>query len=297
MKKQYGFIRFDDVSEFENWLSKEYVDRKINRLQVHHMYLPNYDTWNNTDKRVYKANMELGRTNSLDAYGKNIWSYADKKGKYIAQHFTIFPNGKITTGRNLDSPPIGIKGWNHEAICIEIYGNFDHKQDVMTSSQKESVIAVYAILCKRFNLTPGPDTIRPHCWFTSSGTYIGDYTPSKSAKSCPGTNFMEIGNTKSAFTSRFYPLIKNYMQNESLRENTTTTSSKKKMIKNISKESINIRSHANWNGKIVGVLKSGDSLTYVAGPLAAKGDATMMYKCKNNVYITASTKYTGVIFV
>lgn len=297
MKKQYGFIRFDNICEFAHWLANKKVSRKINKLQVHHMDLPNYNTWNNTDKRVYKTSPELDRTNSLNTYGKNTWNSPDRNGKYIAQHFSIFPNGKITTGRDLNSTPIGIKGWNQGAICVEIYGDFDYKQDVMTSSQKKSVIALYALLCEKFNLTPGPNTIRPHCWFTSSGTYLGDYKPLKSAKSCPGTNFMEIGNTKSAFINKFYPMIKNHMENNDLSENTPATNTKKKMIKNISKESINIRDDADWNGKVVGVLKSGDSLTYMAGPLSAKNGTTMMYRCKNDVYLTASSKYTRLIYV
>ena len=126
MKKQYGFIRFDIIDEFETWLNKQNVKRKVNRLQVHNMYLPDYNTWNTTDKRVYGDNRELGRTKSLDDYGKNTWNYPDDNNHYIAQHFNVFPNGKITTGRDLDSTPIGIKGWNTNAICIEIYGNFDY---------------------------------------------------------------------------------------------------------------------------------------------------------------------------
>ena len=58
---------------------------------------------------------------------------------------------------------------------------------------------------------------------------------------------MEIGNTKSAFINNFYPLIKNHIKNEDLPENTPSTNTKKKLIKNISKESINIRSDANFH--------------------------------------------------
>ena len=286
MKEQYGFIRFDNIKEFKTWLNNEKVTRKINRLQVHHMYLPNYNTWEITDKKVYGDNRELGRTKSLDDYGKNTWNYSYGYGHYIAQHFNIFPNGTITTGRNLNSTPIGIKGWNESAICIEIYGDFDKNKDKMNSSQKESIIALYALLCKRFNLTPNTNTIRPHCWFTSSGNYIGDYIPNKSAKSCPGTNFMGIGNRKCDFINKFYPLIKNYMK-----ENTSSV----KMVKNISEEKLNIRSSANWNGKIINRLNPGHSLTYIDGPLLAKIGSTKMYKCKNNVYITASPKYTKII--
>ena len=60
--------------------------------------------------------------------------------RIIAQHFTIFPNGKIVTGRSLaNTTAIGIRGWNYNKICIEIYGNFDHGQDVMTNEQKQAV--------------------------------------------------------------------------------------------------------------------------------------------------------------
>ncbi|WP_455537819.1 peptidoglycan recognition protein family protein [Terrisporobacter sp.] len=293
MKKEFGFIRFDNIDEFEIWLNKEKVTRKINRLQVHHMDLPNYNTWKTTDKRIYGENRELGRTKSLDDYCKNKWNYPDGKNHYIAQHFNIFPNGKITTGRSLNSKPIGITGWNDNAICVEIYGDFDNKKDNMTDKQRKSVIAVYGLLCRKFKLTPNVNTIRPHCWFSASGTYLGDYFPNKSAKSCPGTNFMNFGNTSSAFINKFYPLIKEYL---SKNKNRTLSSSKNiKMVKNISNEDLNLRSSPDWNGKIVDILKPGDSLTYVSGPLSAKGGSTKMYKCKNNIYITASSKYTNII--
>ena len=145
MKTQNGFTLLENEKEFKEWLDKQHPTRKITRLQVHHMALPDYSTWNNTDKRVYGDNRELGRTLALDAYGKQTWHSSDGYGHYIAQHFSIFPNGKITTGRHLNSTPIGIAGWNTNAICIEIYGNFDKGQDIMTKEQKKAVIFVYAL--------------------------------------------------------------------------------------------------------------------------------------------------------
>ena len=292
MKKEFDFIRFDNIDEFENWLNKEIVTRKISRLQVHHMSLPNYTTWNNTDKRIYKDNRELGRTKVLDDYGKCKWHYKDSDNHYIAQHFNIFPNGKITTGRSLNSKPIGITGWNENAICVEIYGDFDKNKDIMTTAQRQSVIALYALLCKKFNIKPSTDTIRAHCWFTSGGVYLGDYYASKSAKSCPGTNFMNFGNSRSAFVNNFYPLIEDYLSN-----NSKDSAKVVKMVKNISSEKLNIRSSPNWKGDIIATLNPGDSLTYVSGPLSAKGHTTKMYKCKNNSYVTASSKYTKIITV
>ena len=209
MKTKGGFTLFDNVNEFITWLNKQNVTRKITRLQVHHMAAPDYNTWEKTDKKVYASDPELGRTASLNSYG------VSKGWGGIAQHFNIFPNGKITTGRNLNKTPVGIRGWNTNALCIEILGNFDKGRDSITAEQKKAAIALYGELCKKFKLTPSTSTIRPHCWFTASGSYLGDYNKSKSAKSCPGTNFMGYGNTKTGF-AKFITDVKNYIDSSSV---------------------------------------------------------------------------------
>ena len=192
-----GFTKFDTIDEFKTWLNTRKVYRTINKLQVHHTYAPSYDQWPEDEfTRQYNMKKYHMETNQWDN---------------IAQHFTIFPNGKILTGRSLNTTPIGIKGWNTNVICIEIYGNFDERKDIIKTEQKEAVIACYALLCKKFNIIPSIDTIRCHCWFDSKGTYLGDYNSDKSCKTCPGNNFMEIGNSKSAFVKNFYPKVKEYM--------------------------------------------------------------------------------------
>ena len=204
-EKRNGFIRFDNIDEFENYIKNLKIRRKINGLQVHHMSLPNYACFY---KGKGVTEDELVRTINLDYYGKS------KGWSCIAQHFNIFPNGKITTGRDINKTPVGITGWNANKICIEIYGDFDKNKDVMKDEQREAVIAVYAILCEKLNLTPSTSTIRAHAWFTSGGTYLGDYYKGKSRKTCPGTNFMGFGNSRRAFVNNFYPLIKDYMSNK-----------------------------------------------------------------------------------
>ena len=208
MKIQNGFTLLETEKEFKEWLDKQHPTRTINKLQVHHMALPDYSTWEATDKRVYGDNRESGRTLALDSYGKTTWNSPDGYGHYIAQHFSIFPNGKVTTGRNLNSTPIGIAGWNTHAICVEIYGNFDKGCDIMTEEQRKAVIFVFALLADKFKLPKTSTYIRPHAWFTSGGTYLGDYIAGKSRKTCPGTNFMGFGNTRKAFENNFYPLLK-----------------------------------------------------------------------------------------
>lgn len=223
MKTQNGFTLLENEKEFKEWLDKQHPTRKITRLQVHHMGLPDYSTWSGTDQRVYGNNKELGRTQSLDAYGKQTWHSSDGHGHYIAQHFNIFPNGKVTTGRNLNSTPIGIAGWNTNAVCVEIYGNFDKGYDIMTAEQRKAVIFVFSLLAEKFNIPKSSSYIRPHSWFTSGGTCLWDYYPTKSRKSCPGTNFMGFGNTKKAFENNFYPLLKAYKYGEEVKTSNETT--------------------------------------------------------------------------
>lgn len=274
MKTQNGFTLLETEKEFKEWLDKQHPTRRITRLQVHHMGLPDYSTWNNTDKRVYGNNRELGRTKSLDSYGKVTWNSSDGHGHYIAQHFNIFPNGKITTGRNLNSTPIGIAGWNTNAICIEIYGNFDKGQDIMTKEQKKAVIFVYALLAKKFNIPISSTYIRPHSWFTSGGTCLWNYYPGKSRKSCPGTNFMGFGNTKKAFENNFYPLLKAYKYGEEVKTSNETTIANKtiedKKAYNVQAKVINCttlnvratRPDSNGNlGKVKFALKKDDIVT------------------------------------
>ena len=274
MKTQNGFTLLETEKEFKEWLDKQHPTRKITRLQVHHMGLPDYSTWNNTDKRVYGDNRELGRTLALDAYGKQTWHSSDGYGHYIAQHFSIFPNGKITTGRHLNSTPIGIAGWNTNAICIEIYGNFDKGQDIMTKEQKKAVIFVYALLAKKCNIPITSTYIRPHAWFTSGGTCLWNYYPGKSRKSCPGTNFMGFGNTKKAFENNFYPLLKAYKYGEEVKTSNETTVANKtiedKKAYNVRAKVINCttlnvrdtRPDKNGNlGKVKFVLKKGEIVT------------------------------------
>ena len=206
LQTSYGFTRFDTEDEFKNWLKNQRVTRTVNKLQIHHTGSPAYCNF-------YKSGggheNELARQQSMKSFHVNTRGMSD-----IAQHFTIFPNGKIVTGRSLNSNPAGITGWNSGAICVEIYGNFDKGQDTMREEQKRAVIMLYGELCKKFNLTPSTNTIRCHAWFTSGGTYLGDYVAGRSRKTCPGTNFMGIGNSKYAIQNKFIPMVKEYMNGD-----------------------------------------------------------------------------------
>lgn len=250
-----GFTRFDSISEFRSWLNKKSISRKITRLQVHHTYAPSYDQW---------PEDELTRQKNMRDYHVNTRGWAD-----IAQHFTIFPNGKIVTGRSLESTPTGITGWNTNAICVEIYGNFDKNEDSMKSEQKNAIIACYALLCKKFSLSPSEDYIRAHSWFTSGGTYLGGYYPSRSAKTCPGTNFTNVfgglvngyGNTKDSFDKYFYPAIKSYMNGNTDNDNDDNSSSYTTGVYRVNVDSLNIRKGPGTSYDVVGSIKDKGSYT------------------------------------
>ena len=253
---RYGFTKMS-VNEFKSWLQKQ-GNYNYTGIQIHHTASPSY-------KHFYKANGthedELTRQNNMKSYHVNTNGWDD-----IAQHFTIFPNGKIVTGRSLaNTTAIGIRGWNYNKICIEIYGNFDHGQDVMTNEQKQAVIAVYGELCKKFNITPSISTIRCHAWFTSGGSYLGTYVPGRSAKTCPGTNFMGFGNSKEAIEKNFIPLVRNYINSGSTTSTPTQTSTptNTNYIVRVNTDSLNVRKGPGVSYSVCGELGKGEAYTIV----------------------------------
>ena len=281
MKIQNGFTLFEKTSEIGPWLKKQNVIRIITRLQVHHMDLPNYSTWEKTDKKIF-SEPHFGRTQSLNDYGKRTWGSgaSDGHGHHIAQHFNVFPDGKITTGRNLNSTPIGIRGWNTNAICIEIYGDFDKGKDVMTKAQKEAVIALYGELCKRFKISVDATHIRPHCWFTAGGTYLGKYDSNRSAKTCPGTNFMGYGCSPTGF-AKFLAEVKAYVNGKEVQASPTDDKFKS-YIARVNTDELNARKGPGSEHDIECVLNKGIAITVVA-EVKAKDGGTWC-KCKAGYY-------------
>ena len=252
---RYGFTKMS-VNEFKKWIQKQ-GNYNYTGIQIHHTAAPSYENF-------YKANGthedELTRQNNMKSYHVNTNGWDD-----IAQHFTIFPNGKIVTGRSLaNTTAIGIRGWNYNKICIEIYGNFDKGKDVMTKEQKQAVIAVYGELCKKFGITPSISTIRCHAWFTAGGTYLGDYVAGRSAKTCPGTNFMGFGNSKAAIEKYFIPLVKDYINGttSNIPTQIPTTVSGNYVVK-VTSDTLNVRKGPGVSYGVCGELGRGEAYTIV----------------------------------
>lgn len=212
MKKSGQFILFESLKEFEDWLNKKKVWRKITKIQQHHTWKPTYDHFKgDLDGKVEKGENHIQMLKNLDYYHERVMKFADS-----AHHFMTFPDGVIALARPLWRKPAGIYGSNTGAICIEHSGNFDKGGDVMTEQHKKTIIGMTAILCKRFNLQPDTNTIIYHHWFDlnngkrTNGNW--GYT-----KTCPGTNFFGGNKVKDA-KKYFIPLVKQYMAGEIVKE-------------------------------------------------------------------------------
>ena len=280
MKTQNGWTLLENKKDVKESLARQKVTRTINKLQVHHMDLPNYTTWEKTDKKIFDE-PHFGRTKSLDDYGRRTWGQSDGHGHYIAQPLNVFPDGKITTGRHLNSKPIGIRGWNDSAICIEIYGDFDKGHDIMTKAQKEAVIALYGELCKRFKIPVNTAHIRPHCWFTAGGTYLSKYDPNRSAKTCPGTNFMGYGCSPSGF-AKFINEVKAYVNGKEASKEEDKASFKQYIAKP-TVDGLNARKGPGAEYGVEAILDPDIAVTIVDEEKAKDGGTWL--KCKAGYYV------------
>jgi len=122
----------------------------------------------------------------------------------IAQNLTTFPDGTVAVCRSIDTVPAGIKGANRKGICVENVGNFDGL-DSMTPQHRDCIIQIFALLCKRFNLSPDSNSCVYHYWYDLNTGVRTNGTGT--TKTCPGTAFFS-GNTVAAAEANFIPLIK-----------------------------------------------------------------------------------------
>ena len=139
----------------------------------------------------------------------------------------------------------------------------------MTSAQKKAVIYLYGELCKRFKIPVDTAHIRPHCWFTAGGTYLGKYNPSRSAKSCPGTNFWGVGCSTSGF-NKFLEDIKAYVGGKGV-ESPSGNSKFKPYIVRVNTDGLNARKGAGVEYDIECVLDKGVAITIIEEKKAKDG--------------------------
>jgi len=179
------------VSEFVTWLGTQTVSRTITHIQQHHTDVPGYQHFTGNNYFALQAWMAKDHVEL-------------KKWPDIGQHFSIFPDGTVVTGRSLDADPTCISKANSGGICIENVGNFDVGGDKMTLSHRQATLRVTAALLIRFPGIPRNDRgIVYHHWFNKAGART---TGTDAVKSCPGSAFFG-GNTVEAFNANFLPAV------------------------------------------------------------------------------------------
>jgi uncharacterized protein YgiM (DUF1202 family) len=191
MQKKYGFTMMSP-GEFAKWIKTQQVARTVRNVQEHHTFIPAYAHFRGNNHFELQRGMYHVHT------AQNGW-------RDIGQHFSIFPDGKVLTGRSLELSPACIFGFNTQSICIENVGNFDTGGDVMRPEQRNAIVAVTAALCERFNVPPTAERVVYHHWFdlrTGFRTNGGGST-----KSCPGTAFFG-GNKVEHAEANFLPLVR-----------------------------------------------------------------------------------------
>uniref|UniRef100_UPI00321799B6 SH3 domain-containing protein n=1 Tax=uncultured Draconibacterium sp. TaxID=1573823 RepID=UPI00321799B6 len=191
MEKKFGFFKMNGI-QFREWITNKPVNRAVFIIQQHHTYKPNYASFHGNNHFQLQRNMQEYHVTH------NGWND-------IGQHFTIFPDGMILTGRSLERSPACIKGKNANSICIESIGNFDIGGDEMTADQRDSIIQATAALCIKFGISPNTNTILYHHWFNLSTGIRNNGTGGN--KSCPGSAFFG-GNKAADCETNFIPLVR-----------------------------------------------------------------------------------------
>lgn len=239
-----GFTKMD-LNEFLQFMIGTPVIRDITHIQNHHTLIPSYRNFNNTNHFAKMQAMEA------DHIARGFGG--------IAQHITTFPDGTIVMGRNLNSKPTCIKLANSGGVCIENFGNFDTGRDQMTAAQQQTIIKVNAMLCFRFNLTPGLQTIVYHHWFRMSDGFRDGGKNDNDHKSCPGTAFFG-GNTETNFSNNLLPLIVAELNSLT---NTASQPSPAVTLGIVQARILNVRTGPSAMFPIVGKLKENDRVSII----------------------------------
>ncbi len=194
MEMKHGFTKMTPT-EFEAWIDAQSISRTCVRVQEHHTWKPRYSNFNGSNHFKMQDDMRKYHMNT------NGWSD-------IGQHFSIFPDGVVVTGRPLNRSPACILHANSGAICIENVGNFDAGGDTMRQGQSESIFLVTAALLRKIGIsTPTKSNVVYHHWYNGSGDLVYH---NSGQKSCPGTAFFG-GNKLADFEANFLPELQNVM--------------------------------------------------------------------------------------
>jgi hypothetical protein len=185
-----GFTKLS-IREWEDWMGALKINRTCLYIQQHHTCHPDYSLFNGANHFYLQQEMK-----EHDVF-QNGWAA-------IGQHFTVFPDGSILTGRSMEKSPACITGNNAHAVCIKALGNFEPGSDTMTSEQQGTLVRITALLCKKFNLPVTTGSIVYHHWFDLETGERNDGSGNNCP--CPGTGFFG-GNTVADCRRYFLPQV------------------------------------------------------------------------------------------
>jgi len=126
-------------------LLKELDKYKFKQFHIHHTWKPSHKDFDGSN------HMKL--QNGMRNYHMRTNGWSD-----IAQHLTLFPDGKFATGRPFNISPASIKGWNTGAFAMEMIGNFDKGHDKLKGKQKENLLKLIKYFVEKY----GQDSIKFH---------------------------------------------------------------------------------------------------------------------------------------
>lgn len=186
--KKFDIVTVNEVVQImQKLIDRGVLTRDINKLHMHHTYIPNHSHFESNLKkygnRAYKIMQESmersHRARGFDNVGDNV---VDGKGTDFGYkttygvHLTLFPNCMIGIGRDFNEAPCSISGYNEHGLACEIIGNFDKGSDKFEGVQKETFLKLFNGLSKVLGLKI-EDALMLHS--------------EKSHKTCPGTSIVK----------------------------------------------------------------------------------------------------------
>ncbi|WP_206186510.1 N-acetylmuramoyl-L-alanine amidase [Thermoflavimicrobium daqui] len=156
---QYGII-FDTAEEFIGYIRDKQL-AKHPEVHVHGTWQPDFADFTGTNHLELQDAMKKFHT-------------IDRGWDDIAQHITIFPDGKIVTGRDINNPPASAVGYNDpdddhvHPFMFEMVGNFDIGHDKLDGVQLDTALRI----CRFFHIKQGA-VIKFHNEMTDKKTCPG----------------------------------------------------------------------------------------------------------------------------